>query len=65
MELMKRTFRRGGIRRTYLVAAVKAQVSWADAEQDIRDYLTAKNCTAQWINTEVARAKPLLEPWLQ
>ena len=48
----------------YLGAAVKAQISWADAEQDIRDYLSSQNCNVEYINQEVDRARPYLEHWL-
>lgn len=48
----------------YLAAAVKDQITWAEAEQDIRDYLQAKGCPQSFIDRQVARARPLLEPWL-
>jgi hypothetical protein len=48
----------------YLLAAVEAQITWADAEDDIRQYLAGQNCSPSFINGEVARAKPMLEPWL-
>lgn len=48
----------------YLDAAVKAQIAWTDAEQDIRDYLQVKGCPQSFVDRQVARARPLLEPWL-
>jgi hypothetical protein len=48
----------------YLDAARKAKISWADAEDDIRQYLTGKNCSSSFIDDEVARARPMLKPWL-
>ena len=49
----------------YLAAAVKADISWNDAEADIRAYLASQGCTASFIQDEVARAKPMLAPWLR
>lgn len=48
----------------YLLAAVQNQITWADAEDDIRQYLKAQNCSPLFIDEEIARAKPMLEPWL-
>jgi hypothetical protein len=49
----------------YLEEALKAQVTWAEAEQDIRSYLGGQGVTDPgFIQGEVDRARPLLEPWL-
>ena len=48
----------------YLLGAVQAQLTWADAESDIRQYLTEQNCSPSFIDAEVARAKPFLKSWL-
>jgi hypothetical protein len=48
----------------YLLVAVEAKITWADAEDDIRQYLKARNCSPSFIDEEIARAKPMLEPWL-
>jgi hypothetical protein len=49
---------------TYLRAAMHARLSWADAEADIREYLTGKKCTPDFIDKQVQIARPFLEPWL-
>lgn len=48
----------------YLVAALKAQIGWAEAEADIRAYLTTQGATPVLVEEEVSRARTLLEPWL-
>ena len=48
----------------YLEAAVEANITWADAEQDIREYLAGQGCSSDYIDEEVIRATPYLEPWL-
>ena len=48
----------------YLEAAMQANIAWADAEADIRAYLTQQGCTAALIQAEVDRARPYLQPWL-
>ncbi|MBL6458996.1 hypothetical protein JMJ55_27065 [Belnapia sp. T6] len=48
----------------YLVAALRAQVTWAQAEADIRAYLATQGTIPDLINAEVDRARDLLEPWL-
>jgi hypothetical protein len=48
----------------YLVAALKAQIGWAEAEADIRAYLATLGATPASIEKEVGRARALLEPWL-
>lgn len=48
----------------YRDEAVRQGVTWAEAEQDIRTYLTEQGCTAEMIQSEVNRARPLLQPWL-
>jgi len=50
---------------TYLPAAVKAEVTWVEAEEDIRQYLNEQGCSEAHIAEEVKRAKPYLEPWLR
>lgn len=49
---------------SYLAAAIQQNVSWAQAEQDIRHYLASQGCTPDYIDDEVERARPYLEPWL-
>jgi len=48
----------------YLVAALKAKLTWAEAEADIRAYLAAQGVQPDFIEKEVACARPLLQPWL-
>lgn len=48
----------------YLQALIAEQKTWKDAEAQIRAYLSDKGVAANAIDTEVARARPLLEPWL-
>ena len=49
----------------YLMEAVRATMSWAEAEQDIRSFLAGKGITdPTLIQEQVDRARPLLHPWL-
>jgi hypothetical protein len=48
----------------YLAAALKAQITWAEAEVDIRTYLATQGAAPDLIEEEVGRARPLLQPWL-
>lgn len=48
----------------YLIAALKAQVTWADAEGDIRAYLATNDVAPNLVEKEIDRARDLLEPWL-
>ena len=48
----------------YLTAALKAQITWAEAEADIRAYLATQRASLDLIEEEVGRARPLLQPWL-
>ncbi|MBL6081127.1 hypothetical protein JMJ56_24290 [Belnapia sp. T18] len=48
----------------YLVAALKAQITWAVAENDIRAFLATQGATPDLIQEQVGRARELLEPWL-
>lgn len=48
----------------YLAAAVEAKLTWEDAEEDIRHYLKSQKCTDSFIDSQVARAMPMLKPWL-
>lgn len=49
----------------YLDALVSERKTWGDAEAQIRAYLSGKGVAASVIDTEVARARPLLESRLQ
>ena len=48
----------------YLLAAVKAQLTWEQAEADILAHLNTRAETADRIEEEVARARPMLQSWL-
>ena len=48
----------------YLLAAVKVQLTWVQAEADIRAYLTTQGVTPDRIEEAVDRVRPLLRPWL-
>jgi hypothetical protein len=48
----------------YLQCCIDSYMTWADAEEQIRAYLSAKNVTPAIIDAEVERARALLQPWL-
>ena len=48
----------------YRKAAAAAGVSWAEAEQDVRDYAAARGWTAEATEAQVKRAEKLLKRWL-
>ena len=48
----------------YLLAALKARVTWAQAEADLRTYLTAQGVAPDRIEEAVDLVRPLLQPWL-
>jgi hypothetical protein len=48
----------------YLSAALKANIQWHQAKQDIQAYLASQGCTPEQIEEEVVRAAKFLEPWL-
>lgn len=52
----------------YLACCVRSQMSWAEVESQIRDYLTSKGSgsnTAAWIDDQVAEAHRRMAPWLK
>lgn len=49
----------------YLVAALEAGLTWADAEQDIRDYGASKGWKPAEVQKQVDRGAKLLRPWLE
>lgn len=48
----------------YRKAAAAAGVSWAAAEQDVRDYAASKGWNAETTEKQVKRAEKLLKRWL-
>ena len=48
----------------YLLAALKAHLTWDQVEADIRAYLTEQNATPDRVQEEIGRARQLLRPWL-
>lgn len=48
----------------YLECCIQNQVSWDDAQEQIRVYLKRQNCNGQTIREQVERARSYLEAWL-
>jgi hypothetical protein len=48
----------------YLLAALRARLTWGQAETDIRAYLTAQGAAPDRIEEAVYLVRPLLQPWL-
>lgn len=54
--------RKGAV--AYLRAALDHNLTWRDAENDVRTYLKERGCGQAHIDEQVERARRLLQPWL-
>ncbi len=48
----------------YLNAAIEKGVTWNEATEDIRKYLTEQGCSEDYIENEINRAAPFFRPWI-
>jgi hypothetical protein len=48
----------------YLSCCRKAQMKWADAATQIKNYLESKGCTPERIVSDLEMARQKFQPWL-